>query len=239
MREDPIGSRLEEFRLDVAALDLRPARVAAAAGYPGGHAPEPFAHMIRETLEAVAAHADVRAGFRLFPPGALTLEDRAFRLAGVGFEAGAIIGRSLRGSTAAAVFAATVGRAYDDWIRAHFDRNDLVRGFLIDAIGSEIAEAAAEWLDAQIVAGAAARGLAATNRLSPGYCGWCVAEQHKLFGFLPERFLGITLTATSMMIPLKSVSGVVGLGSAVERGDYPCRMCDLGHCYRRRAEFEE
>ncbi|MCK7538940.1 MAG: hypothetical protein MZV63_52410 [Marinilabiliales bacterium] len=46
-----------------------------------------------------------------------------------------------------------------------------------------------------------------TNRFSPGYCGWDVAEQHKLFSFFKDNFCGITLTESALMNPVKSVSG--------------------------------
>jgi hypothetical protein len=238
MSEDRTVSGPTEFRIDFGELDLGPPQVAAAMGYPDAEAARPYDEMIRTALGEAGAHAEVRAGFRLFPPGTLILEERAFRLAGVRFDSRAIVAHSLRGSTGLAIFAVTAGRTYDDWIRAHFDRNDLVGGFLIDAIGSEIAEAAADRVEARIREAAAELGLSCTNRFSPGYCGWSVAEQPALFGFLPERFLGITLTSTSLMIPMKSVSGVVGLGADVTRADYPCRACSVEDCYRRRAEFE-
>jgi hypothetical protein len=36
------------------------------------------------------------------------------------------------------------------------------------------------------------------------------------------------------MIPIKSVSGVIGLGPEVAREEYECKLCDLKDCFQRR-----
>jgi len=107
MSEDRTVSGLTEFRIEFAELDIGPPQVAAAMGYPDAEVPGPYDEMIGSALAEAGAHAEVRAGFRLFPPGALILEERAFRLAGVRFDARAIVARSLRGSTGLAIFAVT------------------------------------------------------------------------------------------------------------------------------------
>ena len=44
---------------------------------------------------------------------------------------------------------------------------------------------------------------------SPGYCGWHVSGQRKLFERLRPEEIGITLNASFLMSPLKSVSGAL------------------------------
>jgi hypothetical protein len=39
-----------------------------------------------------------------------------------------------------------------------------------------------------------------------------VAEQHKLFSLLPPGICGITLSDSALMHPIKSVSGITGIG---------------------------
>lgn len=236
MADDLAGTPVSAFSIDLAVLEVTPSLVATAMGYPDGVTPEPYAAMSRRAIEEAPGHADIRAGFRVFPPGSLSLERSGFRLEGRWFGAERIITAGLEGSTGLAVFAATVGRPFDDWIREHFDRNDLVGGFVIDSLGSVIAEAAADWIERRIIGAASDRGLWCTNRFSPGYCGWPVDEQHDLFSFLPAGFCGIALTPTALMVPMKSVSGVIGVGSDVERKEYACRICDDEDCFRRRAE---
>jgi hypothetical protein len=72
-----------------------------------------------------------------------------------------------------------------------------------------------------------------TNRFSPGYCGWNVKDQFTLFSFFPEKFCGIELTDSALMVPVKSVSGIIGLGENVQKKAYPCDVCTMQNCYRR------
>jgi hypothetical protein len=247
--DDLAGAHVSAFQIDFAALEVTPSRVAAAMGYTAAGdadtgqgravAPEPYRSMIQEAIGRAPRHCDIQAGYRLFPPGRLSLERSGFHLEGVWFGAERVISGGLAGSTGLVLFTATAGAAFDDWIRTCFDRNDLVTGFLIDSLGSEVAECAADWIERRIMDAARDLGLGCTNRFSPGYCGWPVEDQQRLFSFLPEHFCGVSLTSTALMLPMKSVSGVIGIGPGVERKDYQCRICDHEDCYRRRAEFVE
>jgi hypothetical protein len=78
-----------------------------------------------------------------------------------------------------------------------------------------------------------------TNRYSPGYCDWNVGEQHKLFSFFPDNYCGIRLTPSALMDPVKSVSGIIGIGENVKRNDYTCRVCDMKDCIYRRSREEK
>lgn len=78
-----------------------------------------------------------------------------------------------------------------------------------------------------------------TNRFSPGYCGWHVSEQHKLFSLFPApEPCGVRLTPSALMMPIKSVSGIIGLGSHVRRMDYTCGLCDYLQCYKRKLKVK-
>ena len=74
-----------------------------------------------------------------------------------------------------------------------------------------------------------------TNRFSPGYCEWATDEQRMLVPLLgnpnPCR---VRLNESALMWPVKSVSGIIGLGENVSYHDYACRLCQLTHCFRRR-----
>jgi len=51
---------------------------------------------------------------------------------------------------------------------------------------------------------------------------------------LPEGFCGVRLCESGLMLPIKSVSAVVGIGPEVERRDYGCALCRKADCYKRR-----
>jgi hypothetical protein len=148
---------------------------------------------------------------------------------------GKTIARQLRGSEAYALFVATAGEEYEAFQQQLKEEGDLVSIYLADALGSVIAEKTADQTELALQRAIDARGWQHTNRFSPGYCGWDVAEQHRLFARFPaEQPCGIRLTDAGLMLPIKSVSGIIGLGAGVRKRDYACRMCRQEHCFRRR-----
>lgn len=48
-------------------------------------------------------------------------------------------------------------------------------------------------------------------RFSPGYGDWDLQEQKKVFAILKCDKIGLTLTASGMMAPVKSVTAIIGI----------------------------
>ena len=150
------------------------------------------------------------------------------------FETGPVIRRQLRGAEAYALFVCTAGTAFEQYRQRLKDWGDMVRMFIADALGSVIAEKCADQMELALQAGIDKLGWHHTNRFSPGYCGWHVSEQQRLFPLFGGHTCGVTLTDSSLMVPIKSVSGIIGLGKEVRRLDYSCGLCDFKQCYKRR-----
>ena len=149
------------------------------------------------------------------------------------FEMGHIILRQLRNSEAYALFVCTAGVEYEAFQQRLKKEGDMVRVFIADALGSVIAEKCADEMELTLQESIDKLGWHHTNRFSPGYCGWNVSEQQRLFPLFDGHTCGITLTESSLMVPIKSVSGIIGLGREVRRLDYTCGLCDFKHCYKR------
>lgn len=149
------------------------------------------------------------------------------------------VGAFLKHSVKIATFIVTVGsgleRLSHRWMRA----GKVMPATIVDAIASESAEACAERVQTEVQTYAHAVGLAITPRYSPGYCGMTVREQVPLFRSLPAAEINVRLKPSCLMIPIKSVSGLIGLGprELVGPGGYPCERCDLDDCMQRRAAF--
>ena len=130
-----------------------------------------------------------------------------------------------------------IGPAMENWAKKLFVDGDAALSYLIDTVASITVDQATDVLHDYIEKRMKMYGLKITNRFSPGYCDWSVSEQHLLFSFLPANFCGITLTESSLMVPIKSVSGIIGIGKTVKRVDYSCDICGMKDCRYRVIRF--
>ena len=150
------------------------------------------------------------------------------------FEIGQIIEKQLKGSEAYVLFICTCGQEYETYQQRLKAENDLVRVYIADALGSVIAEKCADEMEKNLQESIEKLGWHHTNRFSPGYCGWHVSQQQKLFPLFEGKTCGVRLTESSLMLPIKSVSGIIGIGKDVRRLDYTCGLCQFEKCYKRK-----
>lgn len=205
-------------------------RIARVLGY-RDKAPDYVTDAIDTVCADLRRQSPPRGGFRLVDASCAT---DGFGCEGLSFATGPEIAGQLHGSERFALFTGTVGEGYEQLHRRYTDEDDPLLVYTLDAVGSELAERVADRIEKEIGALAKARGMTISNRYSPGYCGWKVAEQHKLFALLPKDFCGITLSPSAMMRPIKSVSGVIGLGLNIRHDAYRCDLCKLRETCRGR-----
>ncbi|MBQ6033181.1 MAG: methionine synthase [Prevotella sp.] len=167
--------------------------------------------------------------------GALDLEQYTLTIEDTTLSVGKIIARQLRGAEAYAFFVCTAGMNFEDYQRELMRKGDMVRVFIADALGSVIAEKAADRMEESLQMNIDKLGWKHTNRFSPGYCSWHVSQQQLLFPLFgtPEP-CGVHLSDSSLMTPIKSVSGVIGVGPNVRHLDYTCGLCVFDKCFKKR-----
>lgn len=146
------------------------------------------------------------------------------------------IGEFLGSSIGVAVFIATAGPDVERLASKMLRKKDELAAMVISAVGAERAEAAEVAVIDQLREEVRPTGLAPTMPYSPGYCGMALTEQTKLFALFGSKNVGVTLTSECMMQPVKSVSGLIGLGPAedIEAFGSPCDRCELPNCNMRR-----
>lgn len=145
-----------------------------------------------------------------------------------------------------AVFAVTLGEPISAALRRCFEADDLALAYMLDAFASVAADETAEVVEQRFAAALRERGWTtpdgAALRYSPGYCGWDVSGQKRLFAYLQPAAIGLTLTDSCLMQPLKSVSGVLMAGPRSIHRFRPtydfCDRCEDRTCrHRLRALF--
>lgn len=123
--------------------------------------------------------------------------------------------------------------------------SDFALGFMLDSVASYCTDKASQVMESMFLQHVVSTSGADENKeenlkvlmYSPGYCGWHVSGQGKLFQFLRPGEIGITLTPSYLMVPLKSVSGVLVAGDASIHhfdNDFPfCDHCRTFNCRER------
>lgn len=125
--------------------------------------------------------------------------------------------RWLNGCNGIYLVAVTIGPKLDQKVAELSASGEVTRAFLLNAYGSEAAEALMESLDREVSKLAGKRGLETTKRYSPGYGDWPITAQRDLLNTLEAHLIGIRLTEQFLMIPEKSVSAIIGTCSRHEK----------------------
>lgn len=209
-------------------------KVERRLGYPEGGAPD----VIRAGIETHCARLEglgrnARAAVRVLPLARINTMQGIVGLHEMEFACGPRITSQLEGAVELAVFLATTGAAFQEGLENATHAHDPFDHFLLDAVGSVFAEACAAALHEMVREEALLREYGTSNRYSPGYCGWSVSDQRVLFDLLAGAHCGVRLSASSMMSPIKSVSGIIGLGPGVVSLPHGCADCDSFDCMYR------
>lgn len=198
--------------------------------YEPGTSPEPFPQLIDELLYETASLLDFRGGWLLHPMDETIPDPWKIRLGATLFSVGKVIYNQLKNAEQVALFQCTSGEAITEYARKEAEKGDSIRSYIADVIGSVAVEVAMDQMQDSLEAVMKESGLRITNRYSPGYCNWDVSEQKLLFSFFPENFVGIRLSESSLMHPIKSVSGIIGIGAKVKKNKYSCGICEMKNC---------
>lgn len=151
------------------------------------------------------------------------------------------IAAHLAKSCKCALMAVSLGLEIDRCLSL-YSRTDLTRGLVFDACAVVAVEALCDEVQERIEAEAEGLGLNITTRFSPGYGDLSIGIQGEIVRTLKtyEKF-GLGVNESSLMIPRKSVTAVIGL----QNGDYgarahKCISCEDKNCtYRRDGDENE
>jgi hypothetical protein len=227
---------LKTYTFEYQSLELDVSTIEKFMGY-GGPAPDPIPAMIEDVLANVEPYCDIQGGYRIFDTFSRDKRQHLVILDNVTFSVKPIISNLIRKAEMAALFVCTAGEGVGRWSKDLMSEGDLMKGYVVDVVGSEIVEKAMDKIQDILEEEMKKIGLGITDRYSPGYCDWHVSEQQKLFSLFPENYCNIRLSETSLMDPIKSVSGIIGIGKNAEKKGYTCDFCQVKDCiYRKKRE---
>ena len=145
---------------------------------------------------------------------------------GITFESG-VLARLMAKCGKVAVFALTIGKHLEEVVAQLSADGLILQAAVLDAIGSVAAESVADFVQERIRQLADARGLCVSQRFSPGHCDWNVDQQAMVFRTINISTGEIRLTEKCLMLPRKSISGIIGIGPCSNVGNYnPCKTCE-------------
>jgi hypothetical protein len=222
------------FQFNFSDLNLNISQIEQVMGYKEGESQETISELIRKLLKEMEPVCIIKAEYRIFIPEKFDDLEKSIRINDLVFNVKKIVFGQIKRAERIAVFLCTAGNEIGMRSRAAMKDGDLLTGYVYDVIGSEVVETAVDLLQNTLQGAMSADGNKITNRYSPGYCGWDVAEQHKLFQLIPDNYCGIKINDSALMTPEKSVSGFIGIGEHVRFNPYTCRLCDMKDCIYRK-----
>ena len=194
-------------------------------------APEPAATGSPDALDAAMDAAESRSAVSSQGAGCGKGLVPQVALAGCGLVLeGNSIAEHVHGACKVALMACTLGAVSEREMRKH-EAISVADGVMFGACCSAFVEAAANVTEGLIVGFAHDMGLTTNWRFSPGYGDLPLSAQPALLKALDaSRRLGIAVTSTNMLVPVKSVTAVLGLFEKPADGGEArdaCAICRL------------
>jgi len=231
--EKEIAKDTFQVEIEISQLNIDRNKIGMEIGYSHGEIPDYFDELILYIISKLKSNCDVKAGYKILDMQYSKDNSCGFTIGDIFFNTDRIVTSQLKKADKVAIFLATIGPKMEQWSKQLIKEGDSILGYLVDVTASAMIETVVDILHDHIQLKMKNFDWNITNRYSPGYCNWSVEEQKKLFSFLPPNFCNVKLTDTSLMIPIKSISGIIGIGKEVKYSEYICERCGIKDCTHR------
>lgn len=212
-------------------LDITSTYILKVLGYSHVDPPDYLSELTERLVSETGSHCNPSYRYVLYDG---RCEQNAICIQDTILKTGKIISSTQKKSTSFAVFVATAGTLFQAWQEELQRAGDVLSCYIVDCIGSEVAEKVADIMQEEVEVICRHHHQSITNRYSPGYCGWDLNEQHTLFSFFKGDTSGVVLKDSGLMYPIKSVSGIMGIGPDVHKKEYGCSLCRYPNCFKRK-----
>ena len=135
----------------------------------------------------------------------------------------------LRGAEELVVAVCTIGAGVDEKVRTYQAEKEHFKAMILDEVASwavdQVRQGLYQYLDQELQT----KEWRTSTMLSPGESAWSVKDQRVIFDILDTSEIGVALNESYLMLPLKSLSMIMGAGSqpmGVE-GLTNCDFCSM------------
>ena len=225
------------------AINVAEAEYRRLLGYPPHHTPGERADQLAEWARGwYAEHGRPWVYVREVE---LQTASDALRIDGMEFHSRQLHRHLLRaGAGRAMLVAVSAGRQCEEHARLLWQESKPDEYFFLEMFGSAVVEHLVATLSGRICDLAEHDGLMAISHYSPGYTGWDVADQNKLFELLERGMTQpfpepLEVMSSGMLRPKKSLLAVVGLTARTRAWPdlVPCEACSFSPCQYRRKHY--
>lgn len=192
--------------------------------------PEPFSELIETALHSIPSTCNIRGGYKIFNSNESSIDKNTITICGQVFNPSKVVITQFKNAGSFCLFICTAGSEISQLSKDISKNDDPLLCYVFDVIGSVTVEKAMDMIQKSLETECQKLGLGISDRFSPGYCEWNVSEQQTLFALIPENFCGISLSESSLMSPIKSVSGIIAIGKNLKQKGYQCQWCTEKNC---------
>lgn len=181
----------------------------------------------RKAILDVEQQAEPAACWDFFPVEQI-LHDKLILAGGVRLGGGPVVS-VVGGATELMVAVCTAGPAVDRLIKVAQAQRQLFRMMILHDLGAWAVDMVRQELCHQLEQNLQQQGQRTSTPLSPGESAWSVKDQAIIFSLLDTERIGVSLSPSMIMSPLKSLSLIMGTGPnpmGVE-GASNCDFCTI------------
>ncbi|NCA66447.1 MAG: hypothetical protein EOM87_00120 [Clostridia bacterium] len=152
--------------------------------------------------------------------------DNGYRLSGtrVIFK-GKLIDKVLKDCESIVLFAVTLTAEADSLLR-EYSIKSMTKAVTLNACMTAYLENFADDFEAQQKENAESEGKGITRRISCGYGDFDIAKQNDIIELLrADKYLGITVNENNMLVPVKSITALIGIGEKLYKKEEKCAHC--------------
>lgn len=141
----------------------------------------------------------------------------------------------MKGCDTMIVLVSTIGPKLPEEINKAFAQWDYLRAMALDSIADNAIDNMNKQFWVKLVNRVKKEGKGITGMLSPGHSDWNIEQQKLLFELVDASAIGVSLTDSCLMMPIKSISGIYGIGKdiPISKSSHNCDMCPIKGCFMR------